>query len=96
MNNQKIDSAAYKKLEREYKRLQHCFDEFNQLKFTVSGFDDSFFGGLPVLNRQASADLKLITVLLKKLETQLRQLDVQMRKNCCQEGQLNREKREIT
>ncbi len=90
MNNQEIDPPAYKKLEREYKRLQHCFDEFNQLKFTVSGFDDSFFGGLPALNRQASADLKLITRLFKKLEAQLQQLDMQMRNDCCRGDQLNR------
>lgn len=55
-----------------------------------------FSGGLPALNQQASTDLKLITFLFKKLEAQLQQLDMQMRNDCCQGDQLNRQKREIT
>lgn len=96
MKEQKRGCTAYQELEREYKRLQRCFDDFNQLKFTVSGLDDFFSGGLPALNQQASTDLKLITLLFKKLEAQLQQLDMQMRNDCCQGDQLNRQKREIT
>lgn len=45
-------------------------------------FSDLFPGGLLALNQEAESDLKKVTVLFKKLETQLQQLDVKVRNVC--------------
>ena len=40
---------------------------------------DIFPGGLSALDNEAGCDLEIITVLFKKLETQLHQLEIEMR-----------------
>ncbi|WP_342322916.1 hypothetical protein AAEY27_22275 [Kosakonia sp. BYX6] len=75
MDEQKNGLIEYQKLTQQSKQLQKYFDEFNQLKFIVNEqFADRFPDGLSALDHEASADLKKITELFKKLETQLQQL----------------------